>query len=209
MKTDDAGRCRRRIAIFGGTFDPVHRGHTGLAMAAADELDLDSVVFMPNFISPFKEDREAAPAEDRCRMLSFAMKLDSRFMLSRLEIDGGRPAYTIDTLEYLRKKIDGDLFFLLGFDSVMTLDRWYRGADILSGFPLITSCRPDTSDEEAYAKISHYREEYGAEIHVLHAAPMDYSSTDIRDSLDAGDSIAYAVIPEVEKYIIDNGLYKR
>jgi nicotinate-nucleotide adenylyltransferase len=205
MKTDTG----RRIAVFGGTFDPVHRGHIGLAKAAADELGLDRVVFMPNFISPFKEDREAAPAEDRCRMLSFAMKLDGRFAMSRLEIDGGKPAYTIDTLEYLKKRVEGELFFLLGFDSVMTLDRWFRGGDILRGFPLITSCRPDTPDEEAFAKIARYREEYGAEIHVLHAAPMDYSSTDIRESLEAGESIAYAVIPEVEKYIKENGLYRR
>lgn len=198
----------KKYAVFGGSFDPVHFGHLGLAEAAVREAQLDRLIFVPNRVSPFKEGKTRTSAEDRCRMLEAVMDRNEAFALSRDEVDRQEPSYTVNTLRRFRERLEGELSFVLGYDALLTLDTWFRGEEILREYDLITGRRPDTADSAAEAKIAFFRQRYGAKIRVLTVAPMDFSSTEIRDRAAKGHSLAGLVAPKVEEYIIKHGLYR-
>jgi len=200
---------KNKIAVFGGTFDPIHRGHVNLSAAAADECGLDELVFMPNYISPFKQNTEVAPGADRAEMVRGILHYHPKFRLSTYELSRSEPSYTYDTLSYFRRTMtDAEILFIIGFDSVLNIDTWYRGEEIIREFPLITGIRPNTSTEDAMAKIKEYREKYSADITVLRLKPFDASSTEIRKRLQSGSSISDLVLPETEEYIRKHGLYQ-
>jgi len=197
-----------KYAIYGGTFDPVHIGHVALADAAVKECGLHRLIFMPDYVSPFKQDLKAAEASDRYAMLKSVLHYNPAFTLSSYEILKEGPSYTIETLEYWDDIINGNLSFIMGFDSVMEVENWRRGEDILRNYPLITARRPDTDDEAGMSKIEALRAKYGANITVLDMPPVDASSTDIRERIKTGRDITGLVPPEVEEYIIEHKLYK-
>lgn len=204
-KTDNL----RKIAIYGGSFDPIHVGHVALADAAVREFGLDKLIFMPAFISPFKRGAKATDGKDRCGMIKTVLPVNDSFCLSEYELrKGGEASYTIETLQYFDSLTDADLFFVLGFDSIISLDKWYRGEDILRNYPLITGRRPDTDDSEGMRAIERFRNEYGADICVLDMKPVDAASSEIREMVKNGESITGLVTPGVEKYIIEHGLYR-
>ncbi|MBR2674616.1 MAG: nicotinate (nicotinamide) nucleotide adenylyltransferase [Mogibacterium sp.] len=198
----------REYAIYGGTFDPVHNGHIALAKAAVRECGLDRLIFMPDYISPFKQDSKAASAEDRYAMLRGILHYDEAFALSSYEILREGPSYTIETLEFWENIIEGRLSFVLGFDSLLEVDTWKRGGDILRGFPLITARRPGSDDDKGIAKIEMFRSEYGADIRLLSMEPIEASSSEIRKRIKEGRSISDMLMPETEEYIIEHGLYR-
>ena len=120
--------------------------------------------------------------------------------VSSYELDLGQSAYTIETLE--------ELYFLLGMDSMLQIDTWYRGEEILRRFPLITANRPGEDENERDRILEQFRVKYDARIHVLKLTPMDYSSSEIRARITDGESVAGLVPPGVEEYIRDHGLYR-
>ena len=170
MPTDVMERTFR-YAIYGGSFDPVHIGHIALADCAAAECGLDEIIFMPAYISPFKQDRKVTRGEDRLAMLETVLDFNPAFRVSDYELRKGGPSYTIETLRHFRSMVDGDLHFVLGFDSVVQVDKWYEGEEILRDFPLITVRRNDTDDAEGYVRIERFRKEFGADITVLDMEP--------------------------------------
>lgn len=198
----------RKYAIYGGTFDPVHIGHIAIADAAVKECGLHRLIFMPDYVSPFKQGQETASGEDRYSMLKSMLSYNPAFTLSSYEILKEGPSYTIETLEYWDDVVKGELCFVLGFDSVLEVDTWRRGADILRNYPLISARRPDTDDEAGMAKIEALRRDFGANITVLDMPPVDASSTEIRNRIKSGESIKDLVAPEVEEYIIEHKLYR-
>ena len=112
----------KKYGIYGGSFDPVHIGHAALADSAVRECGLDKLIFMPAFISPFKQDRNVTDGHDRCGMIEAVLKENSAFCLSRYELNRKGPSYTIETLRHWDKLLDGDLCFVLGFDSAVQVD---------------------------------------------------------------------------------------
>ena len=198
----------KKVAIYGGTFDPVHRGHIALADAACRECGLDRLIFMPDYISPFKQDKEVTSGQDRYRMLESILHYNSAFSLSAYELTKEGPSYTIETLEHWDRILDDEISFVLGFDSAVEVDTWCRGEDILRKFPLITAVRPGTDISDGLAKISALREKYGADISILNMDPVDASSTEIRKRVKEGKSISDLVMPETEEYIIEHNLYR-
>ena len=207
MPTDVMERTFR-YAIYGGSFDPVHIGHIALADCAAAECGLDEIIFMPAYISPFKQDRKVTRGEDRLAMLETVLDFNPAFRVSDYELRKGGPSYTIETLRHFRSMVDGDLHFVLGFDSVVQVDKWYEGEEILRDFPLITVRRNDTDDAEGYVRIERFRKEFGADITVLDMEPVDASSTEIRDMIKKGGDIRGLVLPRTEEYIIEHKLYR-
>lgn len=197
-----------RYAIYGGSFDPVHIGHIALADCAAAECGLDEIIFMPAYISPFKQDRKVTKGEDRLAMLETVLDFNPAFRVSDYELRKGGPSYTIETLRHFRSMVDGELHFVLGFDSVVQVDKWYEGEEILRDFPLITVRRNDTDDAEGFERIEGFRKEFGAEITVLDMEPVDASSTEIRDMIKGGGEISGLVLPRTEEYIIEHKLYR-
>ena len=207
MKTNKPS-YRGRCAIYGGSFDPVHTGHLRLALAAVEEGVVDRTIFMPNAISPFKRGQKIAPGEHRAAMLRTASAPYPELAVSSYELDLGQSAYTIETLEVWEQRIDGELYFLLGMDSMLQIDTWYRGEEILRRFPLITANRPGEDENERDRILEQFRVKYDARIHVLKLTPMDYSSSEIRARITDGESVAGLVPPGVEEYIRDHGLYR-
>jgi nicotinate-nucleotide adenylyltransferase len=198
----------RKYAIYGGSFDPIHIGHVALADHAVKECGLDKLIFMPAHVSPFKQDKKVSDGKDRCGMIEAVLGYNKAFCLSHYEISRDGPSYTIETLRHWDSILDGTLYFVLGFDSVVQLDTWYKGAEIIRDFPLITARRPETEDSDGMNKIEEYRREYGADITILEMPPVDASSTDIRELVRTGNSIKGLVLPEVEDYIRRNRLYQ-
>ncbi len=135
-----------RVAFFGGSFDPPHRGHLAVARAARDALQLDSVLFAPVGAQPLKPHGSTASFADRVAMTRLAIDDEPAFAVSLVDAPtpAGRPNYTIDTLERLRAELPGagTLFCLMGADSFHGLRQWHRGAEIPFVAPLIVASRP-------------------------------------------------------------------
>jgi nicotinate-nucleotide adenylyltransferase len=143
---DLPGLDLRRVAFFGGTFDPPHRGHLAVARAAQRALRLDAVLFAPVGAQPLKPLGSTASFDDRVTMTRLAIEGDPAFSVSLADAPSptGAPNYTIDTLTALRAQLppDAELYCLMGADSFVGLRRWHRGAEIPFVAPLIVASRP-------------------------------------------------------------------
>lgn len=141
----------RRIAFFGGSFDPPHMGHIGIARAAQAALQLDTVLFAPVGSQPLKPFGSSASFEDRVAMTELAIRNLPNFAISFADAPdpSGEPNYTIDTLNRLQAQFpSARLFTLMGADSFLSLSRWYRAAEIPFVAPLIVATRPGQALED-------------------------------------------------------------
>src|SRR5579863_3543298 len=145
---------KQRIAFFGGSFDPPHLGHIGIARAAQAALHLDTVLFTPVGIQPLKPHGSTASYEDRVAMTELAIKGLPEFAICLADAPNpnGTPNYTIDTLLHLRKQFPAAaLFTLMGADSLLSLRHWHRAAEIPFLAPLIVASRPGEGLEDLAA----------------------------------------------------------
>jgi nicotinate-nucleotide adenylyltransferase len=145
---------RRRIAFFGGSFDPPHLGHLGVARAAQIALRLDTVLFAPVGVQPLKPLGSTASFEDRVAMTELAINGMPQFAISLADAPdpNGAPNYTFDTLVRLREQFpSATLFTLMGADSLLSLRHWHRGAEIPFVAPLIVASRPGQGLEDLAA----------------------------------------------------------
>jgi nicotinate-nucleotide adenylyltransferase len=135
-----------RIAFFGGTFDPPHRGHIAIALAAITRLGLDQVLVAPVATQPLKGGYGHSSFEDRLAMVRLAVAGEPGLTASDVDapIPGGRPNYTFETLQRLRKQLQptDELFCLVGADSFLTLKGWHRCAELLLFCDFIVAGRP-------------------------------------------------------------------
>ena len=168
-----------RTGIFGGSFDPVHLGHVELVRTLKRRENLDKVVIIPAFVSPWKLDRLPASAEDRLQMLRMAFREDPYVEISDFEIRQNKSCYTYDTLKTLRDThTDWEIFFITGKDQAENLKAWYRGEDLLREFRFI------------------WTERF-----------FDISSTRIRELVKYGGNPADMLSPGVWDHIRIHGLY--
>lgn len=139
----------RRVAFFGGSFDPPHLGHLAVARAARDALQLDSVLFAPVGTQPLKPRGSTASFRDRLRMTELAIEGERGFEVSQIDAPqpSGHPNYTLDTLRRLRATLPpgAQLFCLMGADSFLTLRQWHGAAEIPFAAELIVASRPGQS----------------------------------------------------------------
>jgi nicotinate-nucleotide adenylyltransferase len=135
-----------RIALFGGSFDPPHSGHIGIAMAAIEHLHLDRILMAPVGRQPLKRDQVQSPFEDRLVMVQLACVGHPQLAASSIDAPrlDGRYNYTYDTLELMRETLpaDDELFCLVGADSLQTLHHWHRAAEALMLAQWIVAARP-------------------------------------------------------------------
>src|ERR1700753_4169928 len=135
-----------RIALFGGSFDPPHSGHIGVAMAAVERLRLDRVLMAPVGRQPLKQDQTQSPYEDRMAMVQLACADYPPLVASVMDAPrpDGRYNYTYDTLQRLREPLPAtyELFGLVGADSLQTLHHWHRAAEALMLAEWIVAARP-------------------------------------------------------------------
>jgi nicotinate-nucleotide adenylyltransferase len=204
---------RMRVAFFGGTFDPIHRGHLRLASAAADAFALDRVLFAPVGNQPLKTDSVIAPFADRLAMtmLGVASAADTRFAVSSIDAPrpGGLPNYTVDTIAVLADEYPAaTLFVLTGADSFLTLRKWRSSSRLLELAEWIVVSRPEFPLDNANLAQLALTPEQRARIHLLPTVQEDVSATELRRRLRAGDPCPGLLAPAVTAYIQAHHLYR-
>ena len=134
----------KRVAVFGGTFDPIHEGHVQLALQFARRLKLDEVLLVPTFVPPHKLKADMAAAEDRLAMCRLVAAAHPKLKVSDMEITRGGASFTVDTLETLEGQYPGTEWYLItGADMFLTLGTWWRFEDIAE---LAVLCAPGGGD---------------------------------------------------------------
>jgi nicotinate-nucleotide adenylyltransferase len=197
-----------RVALFGGTFDPPHRGHIGIARAAADAFGLDQVLFAPAGRQPLKTEAAPAAFADRLAMVKLVCAEDSRFSASEIDASrkDGAPNYTVDTLAKLRESMpDAEIFSLIGADSLLGLPHWREPERLLELAEWIVASRPGFPLGELAAL--GFTEEQRARIHLLETVHYDVAATDLRRRLREGDDCSEMLLPTVVNYIAGHRVY--
>ena len=182
-----------RVGVFGGTFDPVHVGHLAIARAAIETVPLDRVVFVVARRSPLKDRSPLASEADRLTMLRAAVRGESAFAVSTLELDRPVPSYTVDTLEELART-GASLFLILGGDAFADLARWHRAERVRELATILVAARPG-APAPAGARL-------------LDAPLLDVSARELRARAARGRSLRYLVPDTVWRYIEERGLYR-
>lgn len=201
------------IALFGGTFDPIHLGHAEVARVAAHRLDAERVIFIPAKRSPLKELGPTAGDEDRMEMTALTIADDERFDVSDCELRRPAPSYTLDTVRHFRHAFGPAtaIYWLLGADSVDELRRWHRIEELIDICHLATMYRGgyDAPAFEKYVPLWGRERVEKLRNDVIETPSIDISSTEIRRRLGAGEDISGMVHPDVAAYIHRHGLYAR
>jgi nicotinate-nucleotide adenylyltransferase len=189
----------RHIALFGGSFDPVHLGHLLVAQAAREELGLDRLFFIPAAQSPFKPERKPSPANERLRLLRLALAGKAWCEIDDQELRRGGTSYTIDTLEnYAKAFVDARRFYLIGADHIGQLPKWRASENLAALAEFVAIPRPGQAAQSFPPPFQG---------RILSGFPVDISSSQIRERVKAGRSIEHLVPAAVGEAIRDNGLY--
>lgn len=202
-----------RIGILGGSFDPVHLGHLGVARAVADALGLERVLLIPAAQAPLRDAAVRAGGAQRAAMLRAALaEMAERAGERRLEVDErelrrGGTSYTVDTLRELRSERPGDEFtWIVGADQLARLAQWREPAELARLAEWAAYARPGTDWEKlpapAVPGLRVRRVEPSA------GALWDVSSSEVRARLARGESVAGLVPDKVIEYVRENGLYR-
>lgn len=193
-----------KIGIYGGSFDPPHKGHRLLAENLMNACGALKVMVIPTAMSPFKSSSGASP-EDRLQMCHLAFS-DELFEVSDIEISRGGKSYTVDTVSAVKAMYpDDELYLFMGEDMLLSFDRWYRYRDILSMCTLVAACRTENR-EKLQAMKDFARDVLGDKVIICESVPVEISSTQVRQQLSCADS--EFVSPEVMEYIRFRGLYR-
>jgi nicotinate-nucleotide adenylyltransferase len=205
-----------RVALFGGTFDPPHRGHLAVARAAGRQFSLDTILFAPTANQPLKPDGASASFSDRLAMVELLCSaahggaLSTQFVPSTLDAprEDGQPNYTIHTLRRLRAEEPGetDLFVITGADSFLDLRRWREPEALLEAAEWIVVSRPGFSLADL-ARVALTPQQRQC-VHLLEGVHEPASATEVRERLEAGLDAAALLTPEVLGYIEQHRLYR-
>ena len=198
-----------KLAVLGGTFNPIHQGHIRLAREAIRALDLERVLLIPTWTPPHKESPDLAPSCHRLAMCRLAAQGDPFLEVDDLEIRRRGRSYTIDTVEELRRREpERELVLIIGSDMLLTFHQWRRWREILDQVTLCAACRqPGIQDQvEAYAR--NLRRE-GYRCRLLNLPPLELSSTQIRQRIACGPFPREWLDPRVARYIQDHNLYAK
>jgi nicotinate-nucleotide adenylyltransferase len=191
----------RVVAVFGGSFDPVHLAHVEVARRTLVQLPCDAVWFLPAAQAVHKPQGARAPAVDRRRMLELALGQDTALEICSVELEHGTPRRSLETMQELAADHPGyRWFFLLGEDSFRALDSWYRAPDLFRIAPPVVAPRPGAGGERP-------AEWKGIPVRWLSGEELDLDSTRLREALARGDE-PDGIDPRVMRYIREHGLYR-
>ncbi|KPU44161.1 putative nicotinate-nucleotide adenylyltransferase [Oxobacter pfennigii] len=199
----------QRVAVMGGTFDPIHHGHLVTAEIVRVKYDFDKVVFIPSGIPPHKEDSSVTLSEHRLNMVKLAIDTNPYFEVSRMEIDRGGYTYTIDTIiefiNYLGNNLS--IHFITGADVMFQILSWKDAKELLSLCKFIAVTRPGYDKSALNIKVEELIDKYKSDITILEVPAIAISSTEIRRRVNSNLSIKYLLPEKVEEYIKKNRLY--
>lgn len=203
-KTDNV-----RIAIMGGTFDPIHYGHLVTAEEARTQFNLQEVIFVPTGNPPHKKSYSVTRPEHRYQMTFLAAKSNPFFKVSRIEIDRKGFSYTIDTILNFREQCgkETEIYFITGADAILEILTWKNFKQLLDQCSFIAATRPGFNLSELNTKLVNFSEEIKNRIHFMEIPALSISSTDIRQRVLEGRTIKYLMPEAVQEYIYNNTLY--
>ncbi|NYT85642.1 nicotinate (nicotinamide) nucleotide adenylyltransferase [Pollutimonas harenae] len=193
-----------KIGLLGGSFDPIHLAHVGLAVTAWQALGLDHVQLIPA-ANPWQREPLAASASQRLAMLDIAIRKYSHLRINTIEIDRGGPSYTITTLRQL--PAGPEYYWILGADQLENFCTWESWEDISRLAHLAVAQRPGAILQAPAALTTHLHV-LGRSLIPLPFEPTPISATEIRQRLAAGESTTGMLDVAVEQYIQQKGLYQ-
>jgi nicotinate-nucleotide adenylyltransferase len=197
-----------RVGVLGGTFDPIHIGHLILAEEARDQLDLSIVYLVPAGDPPHKRDRRLASVDDRLRMIELAIAGNPTFRASRTDADRPGPHYTLDMVRLFKEQLPagGELFFLMGYDSLAELPGWHRPNELVAACRLVALTRYNVPLDWGHleAQLPGIQQR----VTLLDMPELEISSNQIQTRVRSGRSIRYLVPEMVQEYIAERGLYQ-
>ena len=218
---------KKRIAFYGGTFDPVHLGHLAVAKVVSRIFEIDELLFVPAWLAPHKRTREVTPAIHRYAMLALATQDDRQLKISRFELEAPDRSYTVETLAHFEADLAGtaELFFVMGADSwseIKTWREWERllmmtnhivvtrpGFDIdLAGMPPEIAAK--IVDVRGETNLTHDASKEGKKIFISDAVQVEISATEIRRCAREKqvDQLEKLVPAAVADYILKYELYR-
>lgn len=195
-----------RIALFGGSFNPIHNGHLHLALTVHQQCGLDRMLLMPSGTAPHKSSDAYAPAADRLAMCRLAAEPYPWLEVSDYELTKPGKSYTVETLRYLHSRFPEDALFLLtGSDMLLSFDSWYCWQEILTLAGLLCVSR-GTEPEDVLRQKAAELSPYG-QVTVVHAQPLPMSSSQIRHKIELCRKFSCYLPENVVQYIMLHGLY--
>jgi nicotinate-nucleotide adenylyltransferase len=220
----------RRVALYGGTFDPVHVGHEAVARNLTELFALDEFLFVPAYVAPHKRDRKVSPALDRHAMLALATQDERLFRVSAVELAAPERPYTVDTLTHFAGAYGGRarLFFVMGADSWEEITTWREWERVLTLTDQLVVSRPGYEltaghvTDEVRGRIVDVRgarrerveaelaKDGGPRVYLTDAADVRAAATDVRAAVVRGEwgALGAMVAPAVAEYIRKYGLYR-
>ena len=214
---------KKRVGLFGGTFNPIHLGHLRGAEEIRESFGLEEVIFTPAAIPPHKEAEGIMDPLHRLEMVQRATLKNPWFSVSDIELKRPGKSYSIDTLRYFKEIHQGSLFFILGGDAFFEIETWREYETLFSLCHFIVMTRPSSQKKgeaielpEGLAPFFGYDPVIEGWIHVSgnhlylkEITFLDISSTQVRELIEKGGSVRYLIPTEVEAYIEEKGLYRR
>jgi len=207
-------RVSKRIAILGGTFDPIHNGHLAAADTVASTFQVDEVHFVPAFSPPHKQSRGITSPFHRFAMVALATLPFDRFRTSTIEVDALEKRYTVETLEAMNRENPGaELLFIIGTDMYQEIEAWKNFRRLFDLAHLVIVNRPGFPFREDVAPFQVIKEPQvvtlpeKTAVFYLPFVELPISSTEIRDDRRRGAEVRQWLLPLVWSYIERNKLY--
>lgn len=198
---------KRKIGVFGGTFNPIHNGHINLVESYYNELELDEILVIPTNIPPHKTVDSEVSSRDRLKMLELAFKEFPYVTVSDIELLAGGKSYTILTLQKLLEIYPDDkLFLIIGGDMFLCFEQWKEYKKILSICTVCTAPR----EQGELKKLLEYQNIIDPQKRhtiVLNAPILELSSSQIRSKAKNQKELHNLVPKKVFEYIVKKGLY--
>lgn len=194
---------KRKIGLFGGSFDPIHNGHLQIAARAKDQLSFDRLIFVPAAIPPHKQHLILTDEIHRFRMVQLAIQKNLSFDVSDFEILKSGISYTIDTLLFFRKNYNlsnDELHLIIGADSLINFHKWRDPERILQNCQIVVY-------EREGVDLNSVNDELRTKVHFLNAPLIDLSSTTIRNLIRTRADLSDWLPAKVFEYILTHGLY--
>jgi nicotinate-nucleotide adenylyltransferase len=199
---------KKRLGIFGGTFDPPHVGHLILAAEARDQLNLDCVLWVLSPDPPHKHGKKIADLKHRLAMVELSIEEDESFFISTVDIDRDGPHYTVDTVKLIRDEFtDCEIFYLMGGDSLEDFDNWYQPNEILETVDGIGVMRRPGDDIDLTSLLANLPM-LSEKINFITAPLLEISARQIRYRVLERRAFRYYLLPSVYEYISGHKLYQ-
>lgn len=190
-----------KVAFLGGSFNPIHKGHLKVAQTVLNQLLIDKMLFIPAYISPFKQDNFMASSEDRIKMINLDIKDNEKMEIDTFEIEKKGVSYTVDTAEYLLNKYGEKPYLVIGDDLLENFHNWNNYEKLKEIVELVVLKRVNNK------KIDSIKKQVSVKCTFINNDFFNESSTDIRKYINEKKDIRNLVSDSVYRYIVERKLY--